>query len=443
MSTVYTPTGLVTHGSLTLPSDGDPAVAASVNAAGFQYLADNSAWLLLQGANVFNVRNYGADIFGSSDSYPAFLAAMNDAAYTGGGIVYAPSGNYKMSHGFAWDASVCLLGDGFNSCLILDHPSDSFFNISIGGSTGHPALRFENIVLGATASNSGTVFLNNGTSSPVLMRNVIINGGFLTNLDGRPIDISSGAANWTLQNCYIQCRANATAVQVGTTAATLNVFGSTLVAPATYGAALISTFGRAIISGNVLDFSAHTTGTNPIGVNVTAGSTRPVTITGNQFLSNGGGPTEYALAWNNGSHIVTTGNEYRGVSRFYPGLGLLTSGCEVQLQPYTAQITSSATITIDPGIAFTSIQGTNTSNPTITLPKIFFEGQACSLSLYNNSGSNWTGVLLDTTDGVDGGTLGGLNTGTCYIVDCVAQYTTVGGSLRWSVRNVGAAFVPH
>jgi hypothetical protein len=149
------------------------------------------------------------------------------------------------------------------------------------------------------------------------------------------------------------------------------------------------------------------------------------------------------LAWNDGSNISASGNGYYFCNRFYPGLGLLTSGAEVQLLPYTAQISSSATITIDPGIQLTSVQGTNTSNPTIQLPKIFFEAQPLSISLYNNSGSNWTGVLLDTTDGVDGGVLGGLNTGTCYIIDCVAQYTTVGGDLRWSVRNVSSAFVPH
>lgn len=443
MSIVYTPTGLVQHGSLTLPSDGDPAVVASVNAAGFQYLADNTAWSLLQGANVFNVRNYGAAGTGSGNDRPAFLSAMAAAASTGGGIVYAPAGHYLLGGGFAWDASVCLIGDGFDSFLELNHASDSFFNISIGGSSGHPLVRFENLVLGARVSNGGIVFLNNGTSSPVMLRNVVINGGYATNLDGRPIDMSAGTTTWTITNCSITNRSSAETISMGSANQQLILTNSSLYMPASYTAAMVRVVGRAVISGNLFDVSAHSSGLNPTCVNVAGAGTKPVAITGNLFFGAGSGPTKYAMAWTDGAMINSSGNSYYYINRVYPGMGLLADGSEVDLLPETNQFSSSATITIDPGIALQEIVGTNTSNPTLTLPKIFYEGQELVITLFNNSGSNWTGVALSTTDGVDGGVLGGLNTGTCYCITLRAADVKISGTLRWTVVGLSSAFVPH
>lgn len=57
---------------------------------------------------------YNADPTGSSDSMPAIQAALNQVAANGGGTIYVPTGNYKVTSGLTYDSSTTLMitGDG-------------------------------------------------------------------------------------------------------------------------------------------------------------------------------------------------------------------------------------------------------------------------------------------------------------------------------------------
>ena len=58
----------------------------------------------------FNVRNYGAVGDGATDDTAAFQAALNAAAAAGGGIVFAPRGNYRLNKPIYIDSFVTLEG---------------------------------------------------------------------------------------------------------------------------------------------------------------------------------------------------------------------------------------------------------------------------------------------------------------------------------------------
>lgn len=57
---------------------------------------------------------YNADPTGKSDSTAGIQAALKQVAANGGGVVYVPAGNYKITSGLAYDSSTSLMitGDG-------------------------------------------------------------------------------------------------------------------------------------------------------------------------------------------------------------------------------------------------------------------------------------------------------------------------------------------
>lgn len=441
MSVVYTPTGLVTHASLTLPSDGDPAVAASVNAAGFQYLADNTAWLLLQGSNVYNVRNYGAVGDGVTDDRPAFLAAMAAAAGGfAGGIVYVPAGRFFLSNGFAWDGSVSMIGDGFESTLLLGHASANFFNISVGGSNAHTAIRIANLCLGATVSNSGTIFVSGGSSSNLIVSNVLVNGGYVSNLDGRIYENASDFNTTTFVDCRITCRSSGLAFNLASDVATLNMFGNLIRMPATFATALVRLVGKGVIVGNQFDLSAHASGADPVAIQVSSAGSKPAVITGNTFFSAASGPTKYALSWILNAAVFASGNAYYAVNRFYPALQQLLSGSYVELLPTNKVSLTGNAYTLSDGIRSQSVRfGPTSPSPTITLPAIMFPGQVIDITIWNASGNTWGFSVANYGFKSTQPTLG---TNTGATATFVAGDPTVLGSFSWVQVGEWAEIAP-
>lgn len=57
---------------------------------------------------------YNADPTGSSDSTPGIQAALNQVAANGGGAIYVPTGNYKVTSGLTYNSStgLMIIGDG-------------------------------------------------------------------------------------------------------------------------------------------------------------------------------------------------------------------------------------------------------------------------------------------------------------------------------------------
>lgn len=69
----------------------------------------------------FNVKDYGAVGDGAANDTPALVQALEAAALNGGGIVYVPTGIYKLSYSIAIPEKVELKGDGKGaSSLVWD-----------------------------------------------------------------------------------------------------------------------------------------------------------------------------------------------------------------------------------------------------------------------------------------------------------------------------------
>lgn len=85
--------------------------------------------------NIVSVMDFGASTDGSSDNYSAIINAinsLNDEA----GIIYFPSGTYKVNTGFTIPENVIIRGAGpKSSTLIFDFESDQN-GITISGSSG-------------------------------------------------------------------------------------------------------------------------------------------------------------------------------------------------------------------------------------------------------------------------------------------------------------------
>lgn len=73
--------------------------------------AINAAWLNDMDAHVYGVKRYGALGSGSGDDSAAINAAITAANTAGGGVVYFPAGNYRITSGITLKSDVLLYTD--------------------------------------------------------------------------------------------------------------------------------------------------------------------------------------------------------------------------------------------------------------------------------------------------------------------------------------------
>lgn len=140
----YLEFGSGTPGSLPFRVDQDGNVTA------------NSVTGAVSGVDWLNVTaaQYGADPTGAQDSTAAIQAALNQIIANGGGVVYLPTGNYKILGGLTYASNVPLriTGDGPQSSNIrMANPgtSSTYLSITQTGSFGQQL------------GNDGTVIIEN------------------------------------------------------------------------------------------------------------------------------------------------------------------------------------------------------------------------------------------------------------------------------------------
>ena len=126
-------------------------------------------------AKVFNVKSYGAKGDGIANDLPAFIAACADAAAVGGGVIYAPSGKYKLA-------------DGHGGLYPLD-------GVSIVGDAPATYLPDSYSFAGGTLIMGNIGIYHNGTS----VRNVSL----IDSTAPQIIGISTGSSNTTIDNVTI------------------------------------------------------------------------------------------------------------------------------------------------------------------------------------------------------------------------------------------------
>ncbi|MCM3492836.1 hypothetical protein M4D52_05200 [Paenibacillus lactis] len=121
------------HAATHLTGGSDPIPVATETTSGlmppesFHAISTNTAAIsevtaqLGEKANKrwFDVIDYGADPTGQVDSASAIQSAINVANSTGGGVVYIPTGEYKISTVLTNKENVSLLGDGPGKTVII------------------------------------------------------------------------------------------------------------------------------------------------------------------------------------------------------------------------------------------------------------------------------------------------------------------------------------
>lgn len=138
-----------------------------------------------------NVLRYGADPTGASSSQSAFTFAVAVAVF-GGGVVYAPTGTYKLVSpvGSNVNSGVRIYGDGPGSTVINQTTDNHCFSFGIINST-QGRLVVENLSIVAALGSAMTTgcairlqgYTNNANSPArsLIIENVVINGA--TNAD--------------------------------------------------------------------------------------------------------------------------------------------------------------------------------------------------------------------------------------------------------------------
>jgi hypothetical protein len=98
---------------------------------------------------------YNADPTGTSDSTSGIQAALNQVAANGGGAIYVPAGNYKITSGMNYNSSTGLLITG-------DGPQASNFRLaSTSTSTTYLTITQTGEFVGGNLGKQGTVVIEN------------------------------------------------------------------------------------------------------------------------------------------------------------------------------------------------------------------------------------------------------------------------------------------
>lgn len=129
-------------------------------------LTFNSGYARNATENIINVMDYGASADGVTDDYAVFAAAVT-AAGDGNGLVYVPSGTYRLSTGVTVPSNTSIFGNGYSTKIITD--GNGFV---ISSTTG---VRIRDMYLygPGSGSNSGITAGN--------VTNTIISGMFIQN----------------------------------------------------------------------------------------------------------------------------------------------------------------------------------------------------------------------------------------------------------------------
>jgi hypothetical protein len=131
---------------------------------------------------------YGAVGDGVTDDSTAVEAALTAAGNAGGGLVFFPTGTYRLGTALNVPANVSLWGCGANaSVLSLDHASANGLNYGSTASTAYQEIR--GLSLQASQTNSGTLV---NISGP---RSVLVVASFIgsSNSTGTIVNVSGNA----------------------------------------------------------------------------------------------------------------------------------------------------------------------------------------------------------------------------------------------------------
>jgi hypothetical protein len=402
MSTTYTPNGQTYHASVTLPADGEAAVVASVNAAGFQYLQDNAAWLFLARKAQANVLNYGADSTGVANSQAAFDSAIAALPATGGTVIIPP-GTYLLSAGFAsLPSGVSFVGLGL---AILKLTA----NVAFFRWTGTPTNAFvtlANLELDASVTVTTTV-IGDGAGAHVLLDNVRIGTSNSGKLSGTLLDLGDADACFHLVDCELVKGIDAGNQINVSTGATCRIVRSKL--RALTGQNWLGSFvfwgtSHGGMWDSTIDFSGNGSGiASPTGINIQGDG---LAFGGIEFTNSAGANgNDRAWSWTAGKTITIGPCNYHLVAfpfgaRFIGGdvLPLAARDSIItwrgQYRYGTSGPISSASFILYDGFDSYVVEDSSSSNPTIYLPTPQ-PGKTLTVLLVNAYAGGYSGPIYD------------------------------------------------
>lgn len=136
---------------------------------------------MIEGAQA-NVNDYGADPTGVADSTAAAQAAWDAVAAAGGGVVYFPTGTYRVNIVGAGSDNVSLCGEGPNSILVSNAANDWAVKYDTGFPSGDLFVKDLSFKDATAAKTKHGLYVNTGTG--LSLQNVFFSGlgiGFCNN----------------------------------------------------------------------------------------------------------------------------------------------------------------------------------------------------------------------------------------------------------------------
>jgi len=152
------------------------------------------------------VTGYGADPTGVTACHTEIQAAIDAANAAGGGIVFAPTGIYKITSGLVVSAGVQLLGQGYTTSVAEQGATTfvkdgNFTGITISGNYAG----VDNITVDGATGNLGVGIVLNGGRSYVRNTTVMSQGGNGLNIGD---EISSRLNLWRAENILALANGN-------------------------------------------------------------------------------------------------------------------------------------------------------------------------------------------------------------------------------------------
>lgn len=178
----------------------------------------------------YDVRAFGCKGDNFTDDTTNFQAALNAAGAVGGGIVYVPTGSYKLLGGVTVPTQVHLIGSGRDNCLL----TSGFADVTVVSTAVNGTAYLEGFWILGKGVNGDTNF---GATQPAFVMNgsngfvrdvrvwggsqaVVINGSdsYFLNLES---GVSYGDQNVlsTGSNWFIRCKFDHSPIGVGVTTA--------------------------------------------------------------------------------------------------------------------------------------------------------------------------------------------------------------------------------
>jgi Pectate lyase superfamily protein len=338
------------HSGWSLYRESQGADDGYVNINGTEYTLKNA--LASAGSVFFNVKTgYGATGNGTTDDTSAIQSAINAAQNAGGGVVFFPSGTYKLTGSLTVTGSIQLLGAGVNTTSLsqatsgLTGPwlsiSASFVTVSnlritASAATTGSAIGF---AAGSNATNlyveqcrfgshAGACFTNSDSGGSSTTRATFTSCRFdVETTAGIWITHANGLGIVQLVGCSLFATVVPTnALIIGAVTLVSNsalFFGSTsggviLQGTITGGARLILN-GCSILSGN-------TSGTNSLG---SAATVDLIAISGCYIIASAGGTLNMAVSGAGSAQVQEAGSLFHTTGTVAWPAGFQTTGASL------------------------------------------------------------------------------------------------------------------